>query len=264
MEMKTLQSIYNRFCRSPQASTRASTPMMICLTTYLFFAILATLSLRLKNGRKFLNRVNFLLWGGCRSEMSYGFKYRFMELFPFFIFISFELTILITFHFILSISSQPILDQLTWFSLYLSRFSLVLQQHLWYAIGLRLKTAFIELNEEILTWDFSHEIFSKRNKLTVMNCVNFTTIKSAATRFSFLSLALKELNQYYGLFWLLDLSHLCTILIFLLSQIILDNNFATFYLVAIFTLVSAAKLTNICFLLGDASAQVRFYFIYGE
>jgi hypothetical protein len=261
--MKTLQSIYRQFCRSLQASTGASTLTMICLATHLSFAILATLSLRLKKGRKFVNRVNFLLWGGCSSEICYGLKYHFIELFPFFIFISFELTILITFHSILSISSQPFLDQLSWFSLYLSRCSLVLQQHLGYAIGLRLKTAFTELNEEILNWDFSHKIFSKRNKLTVMNCVNFTTIKSAATRFSHLSLALKELNQYYGLFWLLDLSHLCTILIFLLSQIILDNNASTFYLVAIFTLVTAAKLTNICFLLGDASAQVR-SFNYGE
>jgi hypothetical protein len=252
-----LQTIYWRFCRSLQESTGASNLTMICLTTYQFLAIIASLTLRVKNGCTFINRVNFLLWEGCRSEMCYGIKYRFLELFPFFIFIGFELTILITFHLILRISSQPLIYQLTWFSLYLTRCSLVLQQHLGYAIGLRLKTAFVELNEEILTWDFSHKIFSKRDKLTLINYENCTTIKSAATRFSFLSLALKELNQHFGLFWLLDLSHLCTILIFLLSQIILDKNASTFYLVSIFALVTAAKLTNICFLLGDASAQVR-------
>jgi hypothetical protein len=231
--------------------------ILLCLTLYLVLATLASFSLRLKNGRKFLNRVNYLLWKGSGSAVSSSIKFQILEIFPIFVFLTFELVTITVLHFSIPLSNESFVKQLAWFSLYLTRVSLILQDHLANAIGRCLKIAFEELNDEILAWDFSkftHKLFV--NRKIIMTGGNSTLIDSAADRFSCLSLALKELHQHYGFFWLPYFAHLSSILIFMLALIVLRDLTVITFVNAMFSSVTAARLLVVCFLLGDTSVQV--------
>jgi hypothetical protein len=248
--------MYSSFQKDKPQGPKTKQPLL-CLTLYLMLAVLATFSLRLKNGRKFLNRINFLLWKGSGPAVSSSIKYQIFEIFPTFIFLTFELVTITSIHIFIPLTNESLINQLAWFSLYLTRVSLIFQDHLANAIGRCLKIAFKELNDEILAWDFSkfsHKLFVNRKK--IMTGGNSMLIYSAADRFSCLSLALKELHQHYGFFWLPYFAHLSSVLIFMLALIVLKDITAFTYVNAMFSTVTAAKLLVVCFLLGDTSEQV--------
>jgi hypothetical protein len=235
---------------------------MLCLALYLVLAALASFSLRLKNGRKFLNRVNYLLWKGCGQAAYSGIKHQILEICPTFVFLTFELVTITCIHISLQLSKEPVINQLAWFSLYLTRVSLILQDHLANAIGRCLMVAFREMNDEILAWEFSkfsQKLFINRNKLMTLTRGNSTLINFAADRFSYLSLALKELHQHYEFFWLPYFGHLCSVLIFMLAIIFLQDITTFTFINAMFSSVTTAKLLLVCFLLGDTSVQVSVF-----
>lgn len=235
---------------------------LLCLTLYLALVILSSFSLRLKNGRKFLNRVNYLLWKGCSPAVYSSIKYQFMEICPTFVFFTYELATISFFHFALQIPNQSLINQLAWFSLYLTRLSVILQDHLANLIGRCLKRAFLEMNDEILAWDFStfsQKLFVNRIKLMKLPSGNSTLIDSAANRFSCLSLALKELHEHHEFFWLPYIAHLSSVLIFVLALLVLQDPTTATLVNAMFSTVTAAKLLVVCILLGDTSEQVSVF-----
>jgi hypothetical protein len=231
---------------------------LLCFTLYLILAALATFSLRTKNGRKFLNRVNHLLWKGCGPTVYSGIKYQILDICPTIIYLTFELITITFVHISLKLANQSLINQLAWFSIYLTRLSVIFQDHLANVIGRCLGRALREMNDEILAWDFSQKLFTKRNKtMTLMSMSrNSTFINSAAARFSCLSLALKELHKHYEFFWLTYIAHLSSVLIFTLALVVLNDVAAFTYLNVMFSSLTATKLINVCFLLGDASMQV--------
>jgi hypothetical protein len=230
---------------------------MLCLVIYCALEVLACSIQRFKDGRRFLNKINVLLWKASSgsTQITANLNRRTLEILPCILFLTFDVSVTVIYHW-LTLSAQPIFYQLTWLSFYSVRWSLIPLEHLGIAIATDLKKLFFALNEEILNLESSQLFFVKTNTKRMTKSGMLGTIKSVAVRFSNLSIALKELNAFYGLFWLLNVAHLSTIITFLFSRWLSKESALMAAFLLVFGVVTSLRLSMLCFRLGDASAEV--------
>lgn len=135
-----------------------------------------------------------------------------------------------------------------WMAVLFIRTLLVIQEQWATLICTKLKYRFSILNENIVRWRPEPTFFCK---LAGSKCF------FGGAQFSSLSLALQAVNSHFGIFWLLDIINLSVTVLVLSSTLSLaEGAEALVYLVLMF--MASLRLTLICLVCGDTSAQVNF------
>lgn len=134
-----------------------------------------------------------------------------------------------------------------WMAVFFIRMLLVILEQWATLICIELSARFSNLNENILRWRPEPTFFCK------LACFKGTF---GEAQFSSLSLALQAVNNHFGIFWLLDIINLSAMVLVLSSTLSLaEGGEALAYLVLMF--MASLRLTLICLVCGDTSAQVK-------
>jgi len=224
--------------------------------TVVFYSVLmATLVLSLNDGCRFVNKINFLLWKCDALSNPKSSKHTAMKLL-FATFLGLEFLTIVALYITLKQADTPWTNQLIGGCSFVARGLAVFQEQLSSIICLELKTRFSNLNDRILGWEPKASAFL--NKAVFLRNESFSRITYAAAEFSNLSLALKELNSHFGIFWLLNVAQLNLILTAVLASLTtlpLTSNLGITMLVM--SAISAIRLMTMCTLSGDTTTQVN-------
>jgi hypothetical protein len=140
-----------------------------------------------------------------------------------------------------------------WMAVFFLRMLLVIQEQWATLICTELHDRFSILNKNILRWRPEPTLFCKLAGVKG----TFGETSSAGAQFSSLSLALQAVNNHFGIFWLLDIINLSALVLVLSSTLSLaEGAEALTYLVCMF--MASLRLTLICLVCGDTSAQVNY------
>jgi len=157
-------------------------------------------------------------------------------------------------HVLTGLLSMSFWKQVQCVTIYFVRFLLSIHEQLGTVLCLELKVRFIDLNQKILSWSPESNLRHKKGD----KLFPFAGILSAISQFSNLSLAFKEVNRHFGLFWLLIITTNSVVLVILMAGLSSnDMGQSTVLSYAAFCTFTALRLLVICFVGGDTSFQVK-------
>jgi hypothetical protein len=144
----------------------------------------------------------------------------------------------------------PIQVRINWFGLYAVRLKVVCQEQLGALLCLEFQSRFRNLNVSLRDWrGVLDGINASKNNI-------FSRVTCLAAEFSNLTLALEDINEHFGLHWLLQISQLTAALIVVLARMESLDEFLPIATFLGFAIVISARLIFLCFLLGETSDQV--------
>lgn len=249
------------FCRSRIQNIEEDPSPISRRVTYSTFAylILKAISIILtlpQNGRvDFINKISkFLAKSDALS--THGFKNRNLSLSRFMvasaIIVSLEFAVAVYFPLKMGSLRNPARKhvQWHWVVMFYARFIMVVLEQVVNLICVEIKIRFCMLNEKIRSLRPEHQFFYKAPSHAL------ASVKTASAQFYYLSLALQAVQDHFGLFWLLNVIHLGTIVIVISATMPI---FGVNLSYSAFVTLASLRLVLLCDVCGDTSSQVRFW-----